>query len=295
MTIQKNEKKPITQQMSQAAIKLAEKNRSAINSLMECMKLSVVQGFAMRGHRDNGVPTLDDEVSTTVNLGNFKSIVQFRALSGDAILKDYLEAGSSNYSKYVSNTAQSDMLACILKTIQQKIVDEARSQVGEFVFAVSADEVTDVSCTEQLALVIRTVSKGGMVRELLLQYVDMDSIKGEEVSKAVIKCLGDHGIDIKDCRAQTYDGAANMSGRLNGCQAHISRLQPLAQFLHCGSHRLNLALNSTSKIQEFRIMMENVKQLGIFYKYSSKRTHHLSAELSQADPPIAVQKVIQTI
>ena len=70
---------------------------------------------------------------------------------------------------------------------------------------------------------------------------------------------------------KTYDLAANMSGVHKGCKAHIQNIQSLAEYHHCSSHRLNLALNDTAKVSEFRVMMENIKALGIFFKYSSKR------------------------
>lgn len=155
----------------------------------------------------------------------------------------------------------------------------------------SADEVTDISCSEQLAVVIRTVNTGGVVRERLLEYICMESTTGESVSHAILQCLERHSLDIADCRAQTYDGAGNMSGRLNGCQARIKKLNPKADYYHCASHRLNLALNSTTKCSEFRVMLQNVKQLGIFYRYSPKRRNNLSLVLQKVTPAIRISTV----
>lgn len=41
-------------------------------------------------------------------------------------------------------------------------------------------------------------------------------------------------------RGQTYDGAANMSGKHAGAQALIKQEQPLALYVHCGAHCTNL-------------------------------------------------------
>ena len=41
---------------------------------------------------------------------------------------------------------------------------------------------------------------------------------------------------------QTYDGAAVMSGHLNGLQALIRQDYPFAFFFHCAAHRFNLVL-----------------------------------------------------
>ena len=45
---------------------------------------------------------------------------------------------------------------------------------------------------------------------------------------------------ITKCRGQGYDGAANMSSNRVGTQACIKRASPLAVYVHCNSHKLNL-------------------------------------------------------
>lgn len=44
---------------------------------------------------------------------------------------------------------------------------------------------------------------------------------------------------------QTYDGAANMSGKYGGAQAYLTQAQPLALFVHCGPHCVNLITQAT--------------------------------------------------
>lgn len=275
---------------SQTAVhaKRVQSNRTLLSELFSCMRLCVERGFARRGSNDAGLPVLSTETSdcedstseTDVNLGNFKAIVAFRAEGGSEVLKEHLKSSAKN-ATYMSSRAQIDMLGCILRQVQSSIVSEAKNQRGKFIFAVSADEVTDVSTTEQLGIVLRTVSPDGSIKERLLEYIDMVSITGESIKDAVLGCLTRHGIDIRDCRAQTYDGAGNMCGEYSGCQAHIKRIQPLAEYHHCSSHKLNLALNITSNIQEFRLLVENIKALGIFFKYSPQRVHAFDSVLPE--------------
>lgn len=295
--VQQGTAKSVVEQMSKSATDLAAKNRQVLTSIMECMKFCIAHGLAVRGHRDDGLPPLtddsyndEDSEDSLLNLGNFKSLVLFRAMTDD-ILRAHLVNRSSNYALYISHTAQADMMKVMLMSLQHDIIAEATDQVGKFIYALSADEVTDASNTEQLAIVLRTAGRGGIVHERLLEYIDLESLTGLSVSRAIVDCLSRHDINITDCRAQTYDGAGNMAGRFNGCQAHIKSLQPLADYYHCSSHRLNLALNATSKVQEFRILMENIKKLGIFYKYSPKRSGNLSDKLANANPKVSVTKV----
>ena len=49
-------------------------------------------------------------------------------------------------------------------------------------------------------------------------------------------------LPISNCRAQSYDGCANMAGNRNGVQQKIIEENPLALFVHCCAHNLNLGL-----------------------------------------------------
>ena len=51
-------------------------------------------------------------------------------------------------------------------------------------------------------------------------------------------------ISISQLRGQTFDGAANMSGKYQGAQALISKEQPLALYVHCLMHCGNLVAQS---------------------------------------------------
>lgn len=92
----------------------------------------------------------------------------------------------------------------------------------------------------------------------------MQSISGKDIADAIIFCLTKHGLDIRDCRAQTFGGAGNMSGHLNGARAHIQKIQPLADYYHCTSHKLDLALNGTSTVMEYRVLMSRITKMRIF-------------------------------
>lgn len=288
--IQQGENETINVRMTTANEEMAQKNRDIIVRLLDVFKHCAERGHALRGHRDDGVPSIDTD--DYVNLGNFKAAVASHARY-DHVLRKHLEsAADSSYATYLSKYAQTDMTQVLLEHMQDGVLKELRHQSGRFLYSISADEVTDSSNTEQLAVVIRSVGPTGDIRERLLEYCDLESMTGESVADALMDCLSRHGLSLEDCRGQTYDGAANMSGKFRGAQAVIARIQPLAVYHHCSSHKLNLALNSTSSVTEFRVMIENVKRLGIFFNYSPKRTHILQTILEKANPPIAKKKVV---
>lgn len=54
-------------------------------------------------------------------------------------------------------------------------------------------------------------------------------------------------INICNCRGQCYDNDANMSRVYNGLQAHITDINPLAEWVPCAMHTLNLVgINSVN-------------------------------------------------
>lgn len=64
--------------------------------------------------------------------------------------------------------------------------------------------------------------------------------KSEILETAVLSFLSKHDIDINNCRGQSYDNAANMSGIYSGLQARIVKKNPYAYYVPCAAHSLNL-------------------------------------------------------
>ena len=71
-----------------------------------------------------------------------------------------------------SATIQNQLTECDGKVISNKLVEEI-NESG--VFAILADESTDCSNKEQLALIIRFVDKNNEIREEFLKFIYMDS------------------------------------------------------------------------------------------------------------------------
>lgn len=77
--------------------------------------------------------------------------------------------------------------------------------------------------------------------------------------------------------AQTYDGAAVMAGELNGLQAKIKAVAPMAFFTHCHAHNLNLVLSKAcNAIKDSRIFFSNITGFAAFFSKSTKRTNILN-------------------
>ena len=92
-------------------------------------------------------------------------------------------------------------------------------------------------------------------------------------------------------RGQAYDGAGNMSGSLNGTAALISKDNPLALYLHCASHSLNLAVVKSLDEASVRNMTGVVNRVSIFFSAHPKRQRKLEVAIDQTQAGSAVKKL----
>ena len=263
-------------------------NRKKLISIVETIVLCGRQNISLRGHRD-GVS--DAEHDPSAQHGNFWALLQFRVAAGDTILKDHLSNSSRN-ATYTSSRIQNQILAILGKSIAQIIIGRVKRASC---YTVIADEATDCSNKEQLALVLRYVNPiDGLIREDFISFIECDcGITGMALSNKILTSLSGYGLDLSKLRGQAYDGAGNMSGRLKGTASLISNSYPLALYLHCASHCLNLAVVKSLDERSIRNMIGIVIKVSIFFSAHPKRQTKLEDSIHQtphAGPP-AVKKL----
>ena len=97
-------------------------------------------------------------------------------------------------------------------------------------------------------------------------FLDCKSgLSGKALSETLLWAISELKLDINDCRWQGYDGAAAVSAVVSGMAAHIINENPKAIYTHCFSHRLNLSICETCKIQSVANIMEQIKELAYFF------------------------------
>ena len=111
-----------------------------------------------------------------------------------------------------------------------------------------------------------------------MKYIECELITGEALCEDIKQTLLKLSLRLEDTVSQAYDGAANFSGHTKGCASRFQSIVPHAEYFHCSSHDLNLALCHTCHdIPEIRNMINCVTELGLFFKYSPKRVRVLKA------------------
>ena len=73
-------------------------------------------------------------------------------------------------------------------------------------------------------------------------------LSGKALAETVLSGLINLGLEIRNCRGEGYDGAAEVSGQINGLSAHMYRINFKAIYTHCHSHRLSLVIGASCNI-----------------------------------------------
>ena len=148
-------------------------NKNILKSIVKSLLFCGRQGIALRGHRDD-----DTEKGSTFKKGNFKELLNFRVDAGDKVLEEHIEKCAKNAS-YTSKTSQNQLLLCMKKYIQNKIVDEVKNQTIGPYYGIQCDEVTDSSNWEQLGIVLRYTINNRPV-ERLLEFLRVKTLQGKK-------------------------------------------------------------------------------------------------------------------
>ncbi|XDV17102.1 hypothetical protein PO909_016527 [Leuciscus waleckii] len=107
-------------------------------------------------------------------------------------------------------------------------------------FSVIVDSTPDLAHVDQLTFVFRFVSADSRVVERFLGFEPIHSHTGVSLAESVIEMVRRLGLDLSNCRGQSYDNASNMAGKYKSSQAHLKKQNPLIHYTPCAAHSLNL-------------------------------------------------------
>ncbi|XP_050063088.1 zinc finger MYM-type protein 1-like [Aphis gossypii] len=180
---------------------------------------------------------------------------------GDASLKIHLE--SSSIIKYTSPISQNAI-------IDYKIVDRVNEAKC---FTVLVDETSDIAGIEQVSICVRYIDlKCLELHEEFLQFVPTTDASGKGLSNLILDNLKKFGINTQYLRGQVYDGAAAMAGKYNGVQAYVKKEHPLALYVHCSAHSLNLAVSVSCNVSQIRNCMGTIGKLRDFFMFPKRKS-----------------------
>lgn len=253
------------------------RNRNLMKRFIDTVILLGKQELAFRG-RDEG-PNSD-------NRGNYIETLLFLS-KYDSVMDSHLELCSSVQNPAFSGLS-SDIQNDLIHSIASVLRDHIRLEINKAQFlSVMIDETPDVSHREQLTVIFRYLSETG-IEERFLGFYDVSGSRTAEVlSNQLLEIL-----DQYQCRhklvGQSYDGAAVMSGEHGGVQAKIRDACPMAMFVPCYAHILNLVLSrSLENIQELKTFFGHVNSIVRFFNKSSKRSNLLKEIADRRMPGVS--------
>ena len=148
-----------------------------------------------------------------------------------------------------------------------------------------ADEVTDCSNKEQVAICFRTVDDNFQPQESFIGLQVVESIQADVMVGVLKDTIVKMNLSVNNCCGQCYDGTANMCGSRNGVATQIASEEPCAVYVHCYGHALNLAAGDTVKKNKLlRNTLDTTLEISKLLKFSPRRDAMFNALKSQISP-----------
>jgi len=180
----------------------------------------------------------------------------------DPLLQEHLD--KSTIFRGTSVSIQNDLINSVADVIKHNIFIEIQNT--QYV-AIMLDETTDISNKSQLSTILRYFSQNeNKIVERFLGFDDMSADKtAASLFNHVNQVVRKFKIENK-LVAQTYDGAAVMSGPLNDLQSKALEKYPKAMFTRCYAHVINLILQQSLECnKELKIFFRGLNSLPVFF------------------------------
>ena len=136
-------------------------------------------------------------------------------------LRNWLDRKTS----WTSHDVQNEILQLMSQSVLREVLETIRKR--DF-FAILADETADISRKELLSFSIRTVDDNLHAEEVALGLYSIDKCNADYITKVILNILERFAIPLHSLHGQCYDGAAVMSGKLNGVACRINSMEELS-------------------------------------------------------------------
>lgn len=206
----------------------------------------------------------------SLNNGNFLGCMELLS-EYDPFLAKHLEKHGnpgSGRTSYLSSTIITEFVELMGNKVLNSIITDVKKAKY---FSIILDSTPDLSNTDQLCFIIRYVSSDCEPVERFLTFLPIHSHTALHIEETVVQFMEDKSLSLDYCRGQGYDNASNMSGQYNGLQARIKALNPLAEYVPCSAHSLNLVIvksvECNGKVLDFFNFLQQL------YNFFSASTH----------------------
>ena len=208
----------------------------------------------------------------------------------NADLCDHINRHRKGQIGYFSHKIQNEFLTLISSKVREDILKDVKDAKY---FSIIFDATPDISHKEQMTQIVRYVKMTETGPEITESFIDFFIIRdktGLGISEEILKKLENDGLDIKNCRGQSYDNGANMAGIYKGVQTRILTENKLACFVPCSAHSLNLVgVHAAELSPQAQSFFGIVNRLFVFFSSSTSRWEVLKKHV-----PISLKSLSKT-
>lgn len=223
-----------------------------LSVIISTLKFLARQGLAVRGHTETS--------------GNFSQLLMARGCDVPE-----LAAFMQRRNSFLSHDIQNEILETMAHDVLRSIIRDIMQSKSQY-FSVIVDETTDASTKEQVSICLRWLDDDLEPAEEFVGLYQTASTTGATISDIICDAFVRFALPASMLPGQCYDGAANMSGSVQGVRTRIQQLQPKALYVHCFAHSLNLSVqDAVRSIPLVRDVMQCLRDLATIARGSAKR------------------------
>nr|XP_009788698.1 PREDICTED: zinc finger MYM-type protein 1-like [Nicotiana sylvestris]XP_016481049.1 PREDICTED: zinc finger MYM-type protein 1-like [Nicotiana tabacum] len=135
-------------------------------------------------------------------------------------------------------------------------------------------------------LISRTPFRNWPSERAIISLVRVSDTSAKSLKEAVLSLLMKHSINPSKIRGQSYDGASNMQGKMNGLKSLILQENPSTYSVHCSAYQLQLTFVVVAKkhkeVETFFAIITNVLNvIGFSFKRRDQLRDHQTKLLEQ--------------
>lgn len=255
--------------------------RNVLKRVIAVVKKLGSRGLAFRGK---------EEKFGSIKNGNFMMSLELIAEFDPFLATHIATQGNPGQGRtsYLSSKICDEFISIVATKVRNSIIQEIKN--GKY-YSIIVDSTPDISHMDQLSFIMRYVPAGQSdAVERFLKFIPNVGHKSKDLYDTIIVALAAYDLKLEDCRGQSYDNAANMSGCYAGLQALIIESNASAMYIPCAAHSLNLVgASAVESIREAAIFFDYLEDFYKFLTCSTARWELLQENLASG------QKVVKRV
>ncbi|XP_073672240.1 zinc finger protein 862-like [Paramisgurnus dabryanus] len=206
---------------------------------------------------------------------NYPKLLSLAELLGCDYFKKLKVDQKNNYR---SHRIIDEMLEILAMVIEEPLLKDIKSSQA---ISLEIDETTDVSVNRQLDIHIRYLDKEGRVFNQFLDMVSVYDGKADTIVAAVKDAIQKKELPVDRLYGIGTDGAAVMTGKVNGVAKQLADSFPKLVSVACAAHRLALACkDSSNEVKYMGTFRDHLQDLHLYFHNSANRTAKLKSVAS---------------